>query len=282
MEMEMKMKMKNRGGETMIRAFYNLKITPFEKDIKGDEIFLSLGGRELFQRLEYMKEKRGIMLVTGMPGTGKTLHLRAFVEKLNSNLYQHFYFPLSTVNTHDFYRQLAVSLGGEAGWRKSQLFQSIQNSIKHYVSNSKKIPVIIFDEAHLLKHENFYELQIISNFTMDSQDPALFIVAGQPHLRDKLLSPIHQSFNQRITLKFNLTPLCKEQTQHYIEHHLKRAGRRETEPLFEPCAVNAIYKNSGGTPRLINTLAIKCLTLGTLEKKERITQEEVYCASREL
>lgn len=264
----------------MIQAFYNFKTMPFVKDIKGDEIFFSAGSRELFQRLEYMKENRGIMLVTGMPGVGKTLHLRAFVEKLNPNLYEYFYFPLSTVNTLDFYRQLSMALGGEAAWRKSLLFSSIQNYIKHYVSNNKKIPVIIFDEAHLLKHENFQELQIISNFNMDSQDPALFILAGQPYLRDKLSSPIHQAFNQRITLKFNLTAFGHDETVEYIRHQLELAGQKE--PLFSQEALHAIYKNSDGTPRLINTLATKCLTLGALEKKERITQEEVYCASREV
>jgi len=264
----------------MIEAFYNLKTVPFRKDIKGEDIFLSATGKELFQRLEYMKQNRGIMMITGMPGTGKTLHLRAFVEQLNSNLYKSFYLPLSTVNTMDFYRQLALTLGGQAPWKKSELFVSIQTSIKHYISNNKKLPLIIFDEAHLLKHDNFYELQIISNFVMDSQDPALFIMAGQPHLRDKLLSPLHQSFNQRITLKFHMTPFSKEETQNYLVHQLRLAGKKE--PLFEQSAINAIHKNSGGIPRIINTLAIKCLTLGALEKKERLTEEEVYCASKEL
>ena len=264
----------------MIKTFYNFKTLPFQKDIKGEDIFLSAGGRELFQRLEYMKQKRGIMLLTGMPGTGKTLHIRAFVEKINPNLFKYVYLPLATVHTMDFYRQLAVALGGEGCWKKSDLFVSIQNSIKHYVANNKKIPVIIFDEAHLLKHENFFELQIISNFTMDSQDPALFILTGQPHLRDKLFSPIHQAFNQRITLKFHLTPLTKQETLDYINHQLRLAGKKE--PLFDESAINAIHKNSGGTPRLINTLATTCLTLGALEKKELLTQEEVYCASKEL
>jgi general secretion pathway protein A len=120
----------------------------------------------------------------------------------------------------DFYRQLATALAGQAPWKKTELFTGIQNSIKDYISNNKKLLVIFFDEAHLLKHDNFYELQIISNFDMDSKDPALFILAGQPHLRDKLLNPIHQSFNQRITLKFHLNPLSKEETQHYIAHQL--------------------------------------------------------------
>lgn len=264
----------------MIKAFYNFTTLPFQKAIKGEDIFLSAAGRELVQRLEYMKQKRGIMLITGMPGTGKTLHTRTFVQKLNPNHYTPHYLPLSTVNTMDFYRQLAVTLGGEVRWQKSDLFQSIQKSIRHYVSNNKKVPVIIFDEAHLLKHENFYELQIISNFTMDSTDPALFILTGQPHLRDKLLSQMHQAFNQRITLKFHLTPLSKEETRNYIQHHLELAGRKDR--IFNQSAIEAIYKNSGGTPRVINALAAKCLTLGALEKKELLTEEDVYSASKEL
>jgi len=264
----------------MIKAFYHLKTLPFQKDIRPGDIFRSPASNEVFQRLEYMKQNRGIMMITGMPGTGKTLHLRSFVQTLNPNLYKYFYLPLSTVNTMDFYRQLTMALGGQAPWKKSELFNSIQSAIKHYVSNNKKLPIIIFDEAHLLKHDNFYELGIISNFDMDSLDPALFILAGQPHLRDKLLSPLHQSFHQRITLKFHLTPLSKEQTHHYITHHMNLVGKKD--PIFDPTAIEAIYKNSGGTPRIINTLAIKCLALGALEKKDIITQEQVYGAAKEL
>lgn len=140
--------------------------------------------------------------------------------------------------------------------------------------------VVIFDEAHLLKHENFYELQIISNFSMDSTDPALFILIGQPHLRDKLLNQMHQAFNQRITLKFHMTPFSKEETHKYIDHQLQLAGRKQD--IFNQNAIEAIYKNSAGTPRVINALALKCLTLGALEKKELLTEEDVYSASREL
>lgn len=268
----------------MIEAFYNFKILPFRKDIAGEEIFLSAAGKEMLQRLEYMKQNRGIMLVTGLPGTGKTLHIRAFTEKINSNLYKCFYLPLSTVSTSEFYRQLSVALGAESYWKKSQLFQSIQRAIKQYVSNNKKVPIIIFEEAHLLKNENFYELQIISNFNMDSIDPALSILVGQPHLRDRLFSPIHQAFNQRITLKFCLTPFSREETQEYIKHHLQLAGRNSNsnEPIFNQSAIDAIHRNSSGTPRIINTLAVKCLTLGALEKKEVLTEEDVYSAYKEL
>jgi len=127
------------------------------------------------------------------------------------------------------------------------------------------VPVIIFDEAHYLKNENFYELQIITNFQLDSVDPAIIILVAQPHLRNRLIRPIHNAFNQRITLRFYLPPLSLQETDSYIQHHLKIAGC--CEPLFEPSAIKAIYQASSGLPRLINTIATNCLNIGALERK---------------
>jgi len=264
----------------MIEAFYNLEKLPFQKDIKHQDLLMTEAVIELHKRLEHIKQSRGIMLITGMPNTGKTINIRAFVNKLNPNLYKPFYIPLSTVKPMEFYSQLCFYLTKETFWRKFQLFRAIQNGIKDYVSNHKKIPIIIFDEAHLLKNENFYELQIITNFDMDSVDPCLVIIAGQPHLTQRLLRPIHQSFNQRIALKFSLPPFSKEQTSSYIIHHLRLAGK--TEPVFNENAMNALHQNTLGIPRVINTLALKSMTIGAIEKKEILTEEEVYRASKEL
>jgi general secretion pathway protein A len=264
----------------MIEAYFNLKKTPFSKDIDPGDIFPSECTKELLQRLEYMKQHRGIMLLTGEPGTGKTLHLRTFIYNLNENLYKYFYLPLSTINTLDFYRQLCSHLGAELPYRKTQLFTTIQSAIINYVENMKKIPVFLFDEAHLLKNENFYELQIITNFNLDSIDPAIFIIAGQSHLRDRLLRPIHQSFNQRIFLKFHTTPLSKNETIQYVEHHLKLAGA--TNPIFNQNALGAIYLASAGVCRIINKLTKKALALGAVEKKDTLDEEDIYRAAKEM
>jgi len=264
----------------MIKAFYGLKRLPFQKDIPPKDIYISDSSRELSRRLEHMKQTRGLMLITGLPGSGKTLHVRAFSDGLNPNLYKVVYIPLCTVNIIEFYRQLSVLLGGDPLWRKSQLFDSIQNSIKDYVQNHKKIPVIIFDEAHLLLNENFYELQIIANFAMDSSDPAIFILIGQQHLRDRLMRPIHLPFNQRITLKYHMPPFAQEETADYIQHQLALAGRKE--PLFNQNALSAVHQNSAGLPRVINSLCSKAMTVGALEKKDVLTEEEVYTATQEL
>lgn len=264
----------------MIEAYYNLKKAPFAKDIHPEDIFISASGAELNQRLQYIKEKRGIMLLTGEPGTGKTLHLRAFVWRLNENHYRYFYIPLSTLNVLDFYRQLSLSLGGDSWHRKTKLFSSIQQCIRDYVENAKKVPVIIFDEAHLFINENFHELQIITNFNLDSVDPAVFILVGQPHLRERLMRSIHRSFHQRINLKFHLCPLSRDETTAYIKHHLRLV--EAPEEIFTPNALYAIYQVSAGVARIVNALAIKTLTIGALEKRDSLTEEEVYRASKEL
>jgi type II secretory pathway predicted ATPase ExeA len=264
----------------MIEAFYNLKKRPFPKNIKPENLFLTPAVSELKKRLEYIKQTRGMMLLTGMPGTGKTLNMNAFVNQLNANLYKFFYVPLSTVNPLEFYSQLCFYLTKDTCWKKSQLFRAIQGGVKDYVANQKKIPIIILDEAHLLKNENFYELQIITNFDMDTLDPLILIISGQPHLSERLLRPIHESFNQRFALKFVLPPLTREQTPSYIAHHLRLAGRKD--PVFDEKAVMAIHHNALGIPRVINTLALKTMTIGAIEKKDILTEEEVYRASQEL
>lgn len=264
----------------MLEAFFGLTGRPFDKSIKPGQLFKSKAVKELSSRLEYMKQHRGIMLISGQPGTGKTTTLRSFVNSLSELSYQSFYVPLATVNVLDFYRQLNNRLGGESYFAKAQLFVSIQKCIKDLVTNLKKIPVIIFDEAHLLKNENFTELQIITNFNMDSADPALIILAGQPHLSDRLRRPILKPFYQRITLKYHLMPLDKEEVQQFIEHHLKLKGCHKSP--FSDNAIDAIFKNTAGVPRLVAALALNTMTFGTLQKTQLLTEEHVFQATHEL
>ncbi len=264
----------------MLRVFFKLKADPFSKEINSKEVFKSDSFKELAGRLDYLKNNRGLMLVTGEPGTGKTISLRAFVENLNANLYSVVYIPLSTVSVTDFYRQLNLKLTGEFLHRKADLFNSIQNAVRDLVENRKKVPVIIIDEAHLLKPESFYEIQIILNFDLDSTNPLIFILAGQSFLRDKIARPVHLSLNQRFLLKYHLTPMGKQETNDYIAHRLNICGASEN--VFSDSAIEAIFQNTQGLPRNIDNLSIKAMTIALIRKKNIITEEEIFEAAKEL
>ncbi len=264
----------------MYRAFYGLSRPLFPKDIEPSNMFIHPPFNELSGRLDYMKKHRGFMLLTGDPGTGKTTALRNFTASLNQDLFMPLYIPLATVAIGDFYRQLNDALKGNRTSTKSGLFRSIQERILYFALQLHKVPVIIIDEAHLLKNENFFELQIISNFKMDSIDPALFILAAQSHLNDRLDRSILESFNQRINIKFHMPSLSLTDVTAYIQHHIKLAGG--SADILNDNACKAVHNLSGGIIRKIGQLVIKTLSLGVFIKKHVLTEEEVLLASKEM
>lgn len=266
----------------MIKQYFGLKNIPFSKEIDTKDIFISNSMKELFSRLDYIKQTRGIMLVTGEPGAGKTLALRKFVTELNPNCYFPVYTPLTTVSEIEFYRNLCFKLTGELFYHKWKCFNKIQKAITDSVTDTKKVPVIIVDEAQLLKSQHFFEIQIMLNFDIDSTQPLIFILAGQTPLREILSRPVHNSVNQRFSLKYNLTPLDKEEVKKYVQHHLHISGLNNNKELFTDSAIEALFSNTSGNPRTIGNLVLKALTLAAIEKKSIISEEEIYQVSKEL
>ena len=156
----------------MYKQFYGLTGNPFYKGIQTENIFMHSDINELVNRFDYIKKHRGIMLLTGDEGTGKTTAIRYFLSTLSNDLFVPIYLPLATVGNIEFYKQLNDKLKGDLVTRKHELFKSIQNQIIDYSVNRIRVSAIIIDEAHFLKNENFHELQIITNFNIDSHDPA--------------------------------------------------------------------------------------------------------------
>lgn len=264
----------------MYKAFYGLDSEPFVKTLKTNELFYSSEFRECISRLEYMSKAKGIILLSGEPGTGKSTVLRAFSEKLNPNHFKVIYIPLSSVSRIEFYRQLNHALGGEFFNRKSDLFLSIQKLLIDYAKNSKIIPIIIFDDLQYLKSENLHELQMLLNFDMDSYDPALVVISAHPYLKDKLARPAFSSIEQRILLKYHLSPLNEKETKEYIQHSLSIKGRKDE--LFNENAYLSVFKMSNGVKRLINRICLKSLMYGVTKKAEIIDEEIVYLANQQL
>jgi type II secretory pathway predicted ATPase ExeA len=243
-------------------------------------MFQSGSFQELQKRLDYMKSCRGIMVIYGESGSGKTSAIRYFFNSLDSNLFFPIYLPLSTITSTDFYRQLNHSLKGNSSIFKSRIFDSIQTQILDFTTNKGIIPVIVFDEAHYFPDEIIKELQLVSNFKCDSMDPALFIIAGHDSLQDKLLKSQAHSFYQRISMKYRLESLTRNETKDYILHHLKLCHCEEQ--IFNESAFESIFKFSKGTMRLIGNIVTKVLLLAALEKKRKINSEDISRAYQEV
>ena len=263
----------------MINARFGLKRKPFAKDISPSDLYRWPGLEELTARLEMAKAARGIMLLTGEPGTGKTVALRAFAHSLNKEHYLCVYLPLATVTVLDAYVQLNRALGGSEARSKSRLFAEIQHCIAE-LTNQGKQPVIIFDEADMLRSALFDELRILLNFEMDSVDPLLLILSGQPQLLAKLALRIHLPFRQRVAMRYRMPSMDEEQTRAYVEHQLRLAGRKQR--LFTDEAMMQLFVQSGGVPRVIRNLANTAMLTAALAAKDIVELDDVIAASREV
>lgn len=264
----------------MYRAFYSFAKEPFSKEISVNDTFPSSSFKEGSARLEYLKTSRGIGIITGEPGCGKTTLLRKFSGSLNPSLFRVIYFPLSTVSVNDFYRGIAYGLGEEPRFRKVELFAQIQQAILNLYCNQKITPVFILDEMHMASSIFLNDISLLFNFRMDSENPFVLCICGLPHLIDKLKLSQMQPLNQRIIIRHRMVPLTKDEVGEYINFQLKNAGCAT--PLFTPDAVEAIASKSRCYPRLINNIAVHTLNYGCAKKLDRLDSEAVYTATADL
>lgn len=260
----------------MYKSFYSLARAPFSKEIRPSDAFLSTDYQGALNALNYLQKSKGMGLLIGDPGAGKTFTLRSFKESLNPSLYHVIYFPLSTGGVMDFYRGLAYGLGEEPKFRKVDLFRQIQQGIERMSVERKITPVFILDEMHMAKDAFLQDIALLFNFQMDSTNPFILILAGLPHLKTRLALNHNRPLSQRMIMKYEIQPLSKEEVTDYINHHMKLAGAKMT--IFTETAIEAISTRSQGWPRVINKLTINSLLFGSQLKKEQIDEEIVKLA----
>lgn len=263
----------------MYKAFYSLSATPFQKDIAVTGFFASHSFSESLARLDYLKSTRGIGVLVGEPGAGKTSALRCFATKLNPALFKVIYFPLSTGTVMDFYRGLAYGVGEAPCFRKVDLFRQIQKAIVDLSHEKKVLPIFILDEMQLATNKFLDDLSILFNFSMDSENPFVLILAGLPHFMDKLTYTHNQPLSQRVVMRFKMGALSKDEVKQYVSHHMEMAGARHE--VFSDAAIEALASHSRGFPRLINNLAINALLYGCSHKLASIDEECVLKATQE-
>ncbi|MDP2692002.1 MAG: AAA family ATPase [bacterium] len=254
-------------------AWFGLKRFPFDKNIKTSDVMDTDPFQECFARLEYIKRRGGILLLTGDPGVGKTIALRRFVNSLNENLFKSFYTPLSTLSRADLLYHINRLLGLPSRISKSAIYSQIQAAFLESKEQAGKTILLIIDEAHLLQTGPLEELRLLTNFKMDSCDPFILILAGQSDLRRVMEFAVMEPFNQRIAIRYHMPGLNREETKTYVAHHLKLAGAPEA--ILDEHALNAVHDLSFGIPRKIGAITEAALTYAMFDQKRTVSADIV-------
>lgn len=265
----------------MYEEFYGLKEKPFNMTPDPEYLFLTERHKEALAHLIYgIEQRRGFIVVTGEVGTGKTTLCRALLSQfgedtrialvLNPMMSEE---ELLSTILNEFYIHIE-------GRSKKELLDQLDSFLIEQHSQGRNV-VLVIDEAQNLPDETLEQIRIISNLETEKVKLIQIVLLGQPELNDKLSSDHLRQLEQRISVRYHLTPLTAEETEQYVLHRIEIAGGdRSIE--FQTKALRLIHNYSQGIPRKINVLCDRVLLVGYSLGESEITEAIVRQAYQEL
>ena len=264
----------------MYLRHFALARPPFATPEHTDELFESASRGEAEARLNHLIELRGIGLLTGEVGSGKTTVCRHVTAQLHPGLYRICYVALTTGNVLDMYKCIGWQLGLPTERSRATAYRAIQSEITRLVTEAKQLPVLVIDEAQHLRNDVLDDLRLLTNFNMDAEHRLCLLLVGLTELRRRLTMAVHESLAQRLVVRHHLAGLDRDELNGYLTHRLRLAGCEL--PLFEPPAIEALFQSARGLPRLVNRIAHYALSAAALDGARTVNAEHLARAVEEL
>jgi type II secretory pathway predicted ATPase ExeA len=266
---------------TDICKYFGFKRSPFGDDIPVKELLQLPAMIGIRERMDYLQQNGGIMVITGDVGAGKNTAVRWSA----AHYHQSEVLTLNVVaqggSITEFYKQLCWSLDlpTRTGSR-AQLFKCFRDALIERISGKKQRVLLIIDESNLLRTDVLAEIHTLTQFQGVNSDRLLVVFCGQASFLDRITHHHVAPLASRVMAKAHLAPISRDQMGEYIEHHLKIAGVRKK--LFSDAAIGAIHQGSAGTLRRANHLCRGSLLAVAGESRDEVTPEHVRIAATEL
>jgi general secretion pathway protein A len=265
----------------MYTRFYGLKEKPFEITPDPRFLYLTENHQEALAHLTYaMKGRKGFTVITGEAGTGKTTLIHAFLSRLDVSTKTAYVFN-PRLDATDFLHSICEDFDlGIDGKSKGQYLSQLHKYLLACYAKQENV-VLIIDEAQDLDPFLLEEVRLLTNLETAKNKLLQVVMMGQPELNDILNRPESKALKQRVTLRYHISPLSKEETRQYIKRRLIRAGARAPN-LFTPKAVDRVYSYTRGIPRLINIVCDNSLLSGYAADQKAIDDQIVRRVTRQL
>ena len=254
----------------MYCRFYGLKEKPFNVTSDPAFFFLSSQHKEALSHLVYgTTQRKGIIVLTGEIGTGKTTLCRFFLSQLD-NLTQ----TAFILNPHFSEIQLLEAILTDFGIKRYghnsrlSLTKALNNFLLKETRAGNNV-VLIIDEAQNLIPHVLEEVRLFSNLETEKEKLLQVVLVGQPELNDRLNLHELRQLRQRIMVNYHIGSLKQDELKDYICHRLNVAGSANRIE-FNDAALELIYAFSGGTPRLINIVCDRALLAGFVAATSKI------------
>jgi general secretion pathway protein A len=265
------------------KNFYQLKKNPFE--ITPDPAFLFPTARhnEALASLYYgVTAHRGFVVLTGEVGTGKTLLLRSLLGLLQRRDVSFALIFNPSLSALEFIRYVARDFGLQVNGKAKDEIIHVLNGFLLDRHQRGLTTLLVVDEAHHLSAEVLEEIRLLTNLETAQQKLLQIVMAGQPELDQKLDSFELRQLKQRIALRCHLDALSMDECGNYIARRLSIAGAESPNQIFSEQAISAVFRQSRGFPRLINTVCENALLAGYAKRMMIITPEIVDGVAKDL
>jgi len=270
------------GDALVYKSFFGLKKNPFNVNPDPSYLYLTSQTRRTLDELTYgIENRKGLMLLTGEAGTGKTTlvnHLLLWLDHQRARSAFIFNSHLDSEQLFEFiFSEFEIPVTPQA--KANPLLAFNDWLLARY--RARDLVVLIVDEGQGLPVHVLEEIRLLSNMELPNEKLLQIILVGQPELEAKLRRPDLRQLQQRIGLRCRTAPLTLEEVAGYIENRLHTAGSGG-DLIFEPGAVEAVHSYSGGIPRVINLLCENALVNAYVEHTNVIPAALVAEAAREL
>jgi type II secretory pathway predicted ATPase ExeA len=210
--------------------------------------------------LDALADGDGLALLTGDPGTGKTLLATILLDRLGEQASCVFLTNGHLTRRADLFQAVLYDLGlPYAGLSEQELRLALTDRLLADFAAGRKT-VLVLDEAHHLPPDVIEELRLLGNLETRAGRAVQIVLVAQPPILDTLRRPELRAVAQRLTARAELGPLTPEEAADYLLHHLRQAGARP-EALIGDDALGLIARATGGLPRLLNQAANLALAL---------------------
>jgi general secretion pathway protein A len=268
----------------MYTSFFGLNEKPFSITPDPRYLFMSERHGEALAHLVYgVTESGGFMQLTGEVGTGKTTLVRTL---LLNRMPAHADVAVvlnPQLSALEFLQTICEELHVSVPDDQRGSIKALIDALNHHLLNAHsegRRTILVVDEAQNLAPDVLEEVRLLTNLETSKQKLLQIILIGQPELRDLLARNDLRQLAQRITGRYHLEPLSRDETAEYVEHRLKVAGGLAE--IFDTSAKRELFKLTGGVPRLINVIADRALLGAYGAEKRRVNRRLVRRAAAEV